>query len=373
MAAHAEKPAVLHILEALEGGTCRHVRELLPALSARGYRVALAASFRRNPALAHEIAAEFAACGTALHELPMRRAIAPLADLRSLSRLTRLIKTLRPDIIHTHSAKAGFLGRLAGAAQGIPVVHTPHAFPFLMEGGRCKKNLYRLLERLVQPKTAALIAVSQEEARAARELGFNPERIHHIPNGTRYPSVSAPATAPRRAIGFFGRLCRQKGADLLLRAVAGIDAEVYLHGNGEDEAALRGQCRHLRIGHRVHFMGGCPQRDVVETMREYAVIAVPSRWEGFPYVVLDAFAAGVPVVAARVGGIPDIVQDGINGVLVPSGDSPTLAAALTTLLNDPLRRQTLTTTAQKTLLSYTLRDMVDKTENVYGALANKIK
>ena len=368
MPAHPEKPAVLHILEALEGGTCRHVCELLPELAARGYPVTLAASFHRNPALARDIAPVFAECGIALHELPMRRAISPLADLRSLTRLTRLIKTLRPDIIHTHSAKAGFLGRLAGAEQGIPVVHTPHAFPFLMEGGRCKKNLYRFLERLVQPKTAALIAVSQEEARAARELGFPPERIHHIPNGTRYPSVSAPATAPRRTIGFFGRLCRQKGPDLLLRAIAGLDIETYIHGSGEDEATLREQCQRLGIGHRVHFMGGCPQGEVVDAMRKYAVIAVPSRWEGFPYVMLDAFAAGVPVVATRVGGIPDSVQDGTNGLLVPADDTSTLAAALETLLNDPTRCHALATAAQQTLLAYTLGDIVDKTENVYRAM-----
>jgi len=362
----SEKPAVLHILEALDGGTCRHVRELLPQLAARGHSVALATSFHRNPALAHDLAPAFAECGIALHELPMRRAVSPLADARSLTRLTRLIKTLRPDIIHTHSAKAGFLGRLAGAAQRLPVVHTPHAFPFLIESGRCRKSLYRLLERLVQPTTAALIAVSQEEVRAARELGFPPERIHHIPNGTNCPPALAPAPPPRQAIGFFGRLCRQKGADLLLRAIAEMDVEAYIHGSGEDDAALRAQSQRLRIGHRIHFMGGCPQRDVVDTMRQYALIAIPSRWEGCPYVVLDAFAAGVPIVATRVGGIPDIVQDGTTGILVPADDAPALTAALTTLLNNPPQRHALAAASQKTLPAYTLNNMVDKTERVYG-------
>lgn len=375
MPAPSEKPAVLHVLEAMEGGTCRHVSELLPGLAARGYPVALATSFRRDPALADAIVPAFAECGIALHELPMRRAVSPLADLCALTRLKRLIQTLAPGIIHTHSSKAGFLGRLAGAAQGVPVVHTPHAFPFLMEGSRAKRRLYRLLERLVQPKTAALIAVSHEEVQAAHELGFPPGRIHHIPNGTRYPAAAAAAVAPaavapRQAIGFFGRLCRQKGADVLLRAVAGMDVEACIYGNGEDGAAVREHCRRLRLGHRVRFMGGCPQGEVVDAMRGCAVIAVPSRWEGFPYVVLDAYAAGVPVVAARVGGIPDMVQDGVTGVLVPPDDAPALAAALAALLNNPPRRHALAAAARKLLPSYALDTMVDNIACVYRAVWN---
>ena len=367
MPAPSKKPAVLHVLEALEGGTCRHVRELLPELSARGYPVTLAASFRRDPALCHAIAPAFAEHGIALHELPMRRAVSPLSDLRSLLRLTRLIKTLKPSIIHTHSSKAGFLGRLAGAAQGVPVVHTPHAFPFLMEGGRGKRWLYRFLERLVQPKTSALIAVSQEEAEAARELlGFPPERVHLIPNGTRYPAPPPSDAVPRTALGFFGRLSRQKGADLLLRAIADMDIEVDIHGDGEEAAALRRQCETLRMAHRAHFMGACLQEDVVACMRRYAAIVIPSRWEGFPYVMLDACAAGVPVIAANVGGIPDLIRDGVNGVLFPAGDAQALSAAIAALLRNPPHANT------RALATHTLSGMTDKVEAVYKLMFKTI-
>ena len=363
MPASPQKPAVLHVLEALEGGTLRHVRELLPELAARGYRVALAASPRRNPALARDIARAFAACGIAFHELPMRRAISPLSDLLNAVRLSRLIQTLRPDIIHTHSSKAGFLGRLAAAARGVPVVHTPHAFPFLMEGARATKSLYRFLERLVQPKTAALVALSHEEVLAARALGFPDERIHRIPNGTSYPPLPEPPTAPRQGIGFFGRLSRQKGADILLNAVAGSGIEACLHGRGEEEAALRRQCQRLGISPRVRFMGECAQDEVVARMRGYAAVAVPSRWEGCPYVVLDAFAAGVPVIAAHVGGIPDLIQDGINGVLFPVGNAAALTRAITALLRNPPHG--LAAAAHATLAAHTLAAMADKLEVAY--------
>ena len=366
MPAPSKKPAVLHVLESLEGGTYRHVRELLPELSARGYPVALATSFRRDPSLRQAVFSAFAEQNITLHELPLRRAISPFSDIRSAILLARLIRTLKPNIIHTHSSKAGFLGRLVGAALGVPVVHTPHAFPFLMEGA---KRRYRFLERLVRPKTSALIAVSQEEARAARALlGFPSERIQFIPNGTRYSAAPTTESAPRKAVGFFGRLSRQKGVDLLLRAIADMDVEVCIHGSGEDEAALRRQCDRLRIAHRVRFMGECLQEDVVTCMRGYAAIVIPSRWEGFPYVVLDACAAGVPVIAARVGGIPDIIQDGINGVLFPANDAQALSNAIAMLLQNPSHGHTLALAAQTTLATHTLSGMTDQIEAVYSAL-----
>lgn len=369
MPAFPKKPAVLHVLEAMEGGTRRHVCDLLPQLSARGYSVALATSFRRNPALRDDITPALASCGIPVHELPMRRAIAPLADARAALRLSRLVRTLNPDILHTHSAKAGILGRLTGAAHGIPVVHTPHAFPFLMEGGRCKKGLYRFFERLAQPTTAALIAVSQEEARAAREIGFPPGRIHHIPNGIGTPPQPPPATPPLQAIAFFGRLSRQKGVDLLLRAVANLDIETHIHGRGEDEAALRRQCQSRGLGQRVRFMGECPQSDITARMRDYPMIVIPSRWEGCPYVVLDAFAAGVPVLATRVGGIPDLIQDGANGTLIPAEDVPALSAAIAALLQSPTRRRGIATAAQQSLSRHTLTAMADSIERVYHKVA----
>jgi len=372
MPAPSAKPAVLHVIEAFEGGSGRHVCELLPELAARGYPIALAASFRRNPPFANRAAHALAAHGITIHELPMRRAISPLADLMSMMRLRRLIQALKPDIIHTHSSKAGFLGRLAGAAQRIPLVHTPHAFAFLMRESACQKKLYRALERFVQPKTSALIAVSQEEACAAQGLGFTPDRIHHIPNGSRYPSIAASAGTAQHAVGFFGRLSRQKGVDVLLRAAADVDATIDIHGGGGQEAALRRQCQRLRIAPRIRFMGECLQGDVVAYMQKYALLVIPSRWEGCPYVVLDAWAAGVPVVATRVGGLPDLIRDGVNGILVPANDAPALSSAITTLLRDPPRRHALALAAQASLAHYTLGQMVERIEAVYGGVGRRV-
>ena len=376
MPAPTRKPAVLHVLEATEGGTKRHVCDLLPLLAARGYAVTLAASFLRNPAAAEDMAPLFAKHGLPILEFPMRRAILPLTDLISAARLTRLVRRLKPDILHTHSSKAGFLGRLAGSWGGIPVVHTPHAFPFLMEGGGMKKKFYFFLERMIQRKTAALIAVSQEEAQAARRLGYPPERIHYIPNGSRGRSPSTPdieGERPREpsllSVGFFGRLTRQKGGGLLLRAAAGLDVELRIHGRGEDEDALRKQCQILGISQRVHFMGECAQDEVVDNMRACSVIVVPSRWEGCPYVVLDAFAAGVPVIAVRVGGIPDLIRDGINGVLVPPDDAQALAGAIAALLKNPSQRHALAAAAQECLAHHTIDEMVDKVDRVYTTLS----
>jgi len=224
-----------------------------------------------------------------------------------------------------------------------------------MEGGGGRKRFYRALERFLLPKTAALIAVSREEVAEAQRLGYPPGRIHHIPNGiydyrttglqdnqqSAVLSSCRPAVMSQ-AIAFFGRLTRQKGADLFLRAAAVLNIEPHIHSD-------------------------IPQSEVVDKMREYSIIVVPSRWEGAPYVVLDAFAAGVPVVATRVGGLPDIIHDGVNGVLVPPDDARALSDAITTLLQNPEKRRALALAAQETLSRYTLDNMVDKIEEVYRA------
>ena len=346
--------AVLQVLEATEGGTRRHLRDLVSALDPKAFRVAIAVSCGREAAFRACDVPAYAARGVPVYEVPMRRGIAPAADALSLVRLVRVIRKMRPDVLHAHSSKAGFLARVAGAVCRVPVVYTPHVFPFLMSCGTRSRRLYRLLERGVRGATAAVIAVSEEEVREALRLGYARDRVFLIRNGVVPCEAGAVAVQEKGAlrVGFFGRLAPQKGPDILLEAASAVAAHLpqvsfVVTGEGELGGALRAQAETLQLTASVKFKGACPQEETVARMREMDVVVVPSRWEGCPYVVLEAFQAGVPLVASAVGGVPDLVRNGVNGVLVAPEDAEALSDALLGLLRDPQKRRALAEQGRK--------------------------
>ena len=213
---------VLYVLEANIGGTRRHLRDLVAGVVDAGHRVTVVLSFGRDP-LAHEEDLPFySLLGVRVIQLPMRRAISPCADLTAWWKLRALIRREKPDLVHAHSSKAGALARLACAGSGIPVVYTPHVFPFLMQDA---SPLYRHFERWAIARTAAVICVTRQEAEAARQLGYPEERIAHIPNGIRPPSLEELGNERLSRAAFFGRECPQKGTDWL--RATGIECDFH--------------------------------------------------------------------------------------------------------------------------------------------------
>lgn len=368
---------ILQVLEASEGGTRRHLRELVGALDPGEFCVALAVSCGRDPGFRDDVAG-YVARGLLVDEVPMRRGVAPLADFASLIRLVRCVRRVRPDVIHAHSAKAGFLSRLAGVLCRVPVVYTPHVFPFLMTRGKRTRRFYRFLERCVRDATSALIAVSEEERREALALGYAGGRVHHIPNGVVACGRQEVTVCEGGVlkVGFFGRLTQQKGPDLLVDAAAEVvahvpQAHVVFYGEGEMATALHLRVEGRQLAAHVRFNGAYAQSEAVAQMRQVDVVAVPSRWEGCPYVVLEAFQAGVPVVASSVGGVPDLIRDGVNGVLVEAENTEALCDGLLALLRDPQKRRRLAEQGRAAVEAYTVADMARAVEAVYRAVARK--
>lgn len=370
---------VLHVLEATEGGTRRHLRDLALGLDRGRFDVSLAVSCRRDAAFAEDLP-EYAAHGVAVHSVSMRASIAPVGDAAGWVRLARLIRRTAPDVVHAHSAKAGFLARAAGAACGVPVVYTPHVFPFLMSGRRRRTNFYRRLERLAVRWTAAVIAVSREEEAAALALGFAPGQVHVIANGLPGPPPPLPPQKSGAAVkvGFFGRLASQKGADMFLEAArvirkAGVPTSFVMHGHGEWGDGLRERADYFGLRDEVTFAGAYAQGQALERMREVDIVVVPSRWEGCPYVILEAFRAGAPVVAFAVGGCRDLIRDNENGLLCRPGDAASLGEAVIRLADNPPLRQRLARQAWQDSAAYTAERMVRMTEAVYAAAVDGTK
>lgn len=368
---------VLQVLEATEGGTRRHLRDLVGALDPAEFRPVLAVSCGRDPGFREDVA-NYTARGVPVVEVPMRRGISPAADLLSLLRLVRCVRRVRPDLIHAHSAKAGCLSRLAGLLCRVPVVYTPHVFPFLMACGKRSRRLYRFLERCVRDATAALIAVSEEERAEALALGFPPERVHYIANGVAAGAADGGVsvrTGGVLQVGFFGRLSRQKGPDVLLDAAADVvahfpQARFVFHGDGELAETLRRRAAEGPLAAHVRFGGAYAQDESVARMRQMDVVALPSRWEGCPYVVLEAFQAGVPVVASSVGGVRDLIQDGVNGLRVEPENPEALCDGLLAVLRDPQKRRLFAEQGRACAAAHTVEAMAKAVAAVYRSLAS---
>lgn len=375
---------VLHIIEATIGGARRHVVDVCRGLAQRGVDTALVCAALREPAMRRDMA-ELAALGVEVRELPMLRAIRPHVDLAHVWELRRVMRELRPDIVHTHSSKAGVLGRLASCSAGVGArVHTPHTFAFLFGAMFSSRSraLFRTVEHALAPSTARFVAVSRDEAATFACAGFIPEeKIRVVPNGVE-PARFAQAQPLERAelgvpegapcIAVVGLLNVAKGQDLAIRALAapGLErAHLLVVGHGELLATYEQTARECGVAERVRFLGW--RDDAPRILRTVDVLLLPSRWEGMPYIVLEAMAAGAPVVATRVDGARGVLEEAGCGELCEVDSVASIADGLRRMLaRSQVERAELGARGQRAVAErYTVAHMVDGLLEVYRELA----
>lgn len=332
---------VLHVMECTIGGTRRHLVDVALGQRALGLDVHVTASSLRQPDFEDDLA-RLERHGVVVTRLAMVRAIDPARDARHFTHLCRQIESLRPDIVHTHASKAGVLGRLASIRTDTGKrVHTPHTFAFLFEAefSRPKRALFRAIERALSGHTHAVVAVSPSEARTFAASGVvDVSRVRVVPNGIDARAWIDARALDRSEIGMrdgdplvlvVGLLNVAKGQDLALEAIArgGLDElQVAIVGHGAMEPQLRALAARLRIEDRVRFLGF--RTDVPRLVAACDFVLLPSRWEGMPYVVLEAMAGGKPVVATPVDGAIDLVDDGRTGFVARAIEVGAIAESL---------------------------------------------
>jgi glycosyltransferase involved in cell wall biosynthesis len=330
------KPRLLVLITLAEaGGAQESVSLLLPALAER-FDVTLAA---HGSGPLSESARE---AGVPFVELRhVRRPIQPWHDVLGLIELFRLCRRLRPDIVHAHSSKAGALGRLAAALAGVPIrVFTVHGWAFGAYGGlqgRCYLWLERWLSRLTTSVVCVAVAVRELGlAAGACEPGGQTVVIHNAVDVTAFPEFR-PGPGPPRVISV-GRFAFPKDFESLASAFARLSADyrAVLAGDGPDLPQMRAALDQHGLLSRVELLGA--RRDVHDLLATSDVFVLSSRSEGFPVSILEAMAAGLPVVASDVGGVAEAVVHGETGLLVPAGDAAALAGALERLLADAALR-----------------------------------
>jgi glycosyltransferase involved in cell wall biosynthesis len=369
---------VLHVMECTIGGTRRHLVDVVLGQRALGLDVHVVASALRQPDFDLDLQ-RLERAGALVTKLDMVRAVSPATDAVHMSTLRAHLERTRPDVVHTHSSKAGVIGRLASVQTGIGArVHTPHTFAFLFEAefSRPRRALFRAIEKGLAGHTRAIVAVSPSEARTFAASGVvDEERVRIVPNGIDPTPWIAARPIVRAEIGMrddkpmaaiVGLLNIAKGQDLALTALASVpELQLVVVGHGEMEDALRAQAVRLQVADRVRFLGF--RTDVPAILAASDFVVVPSRWEGLPYVALEAMAAAKPVVATPVDGARDAIEHGRTGILAEAIDAISIARALRAMLDaTPAERRRMGDLGRERVVrSFSARGMVQGLVDVY--------
>ena len=324
---------VLLACQPLHSGVPHHVLDLVRSLDPARFRLALACP--RESVLWDELEGS----AVELHAISPAREPRP-ADLKTLATLARLVRGA--DVVHGHSAKAGFLLRLAAALTGrrSTCVFTPHGWSFWSAGGTTGR-LYVSLERLAAHWCRTIITLSADERDAglASRVGSRDDYVV-IPNGI---DLERFARAPEPVAGrvlVVGRFAPPKRHDLVLRAFPEVHerfpgSELWFVGDGDDRPDSERLAAELGIDGATRFLG--VREDVPELLAHAACVVLASDYEGCPLSVIEAMAAGVPVVATSVGGVPEVVRDGVTGILAEPGSVGGLVRGLAEVLGDERR------------------------------------
>lgn len=317
------------------GGLERVVESLAVGMAGRGHAVRVAL-FSGPGAPRSPLAGSLRSAGVEVEEL----VVPPRGYLEERRKAAALCRELAPDVVHTHGYRADLVDAPAALRAGFPIVTTVHGFT----GGDLKNRFYEVLQVRRFRGFDAVVAVSRALAEHLAERGVPRDRVHTIQNGWR-PGRAPLARAEARAalgvpadgfrIGFVGRLSREKGADLLVAAAArlrdqGVTASVL--GDGRERAALEAAVMAHGLTETVTFHGVVP--DAGRLMTAFDVLVMPSRTEGTPVALFEAMAVSTPIVATRVGGIPDVVRDS-EAMLVPPEEPAALARAVLMVRGNP--------------------------------------
>ncbi len=362
------------IAETVRCGVGRHLVDLVEGMTSRGHEVHLLHSFdRTDSSLLRKIERM---PGTRCRAFAMRRE-PHWSDIGILYALARYMRRWGPfDVIHGHSSKGGAYGRLLAPFVSGKCLYTPHAFVTMSPRMTAlRRTLYRCVERGLSLLSDNVICVSELERRHALGLGIRPDKLLLVPPGLspRDPSLHIEAgerlapTADAITIGFVGRLDGQKAPELVVEAASRIierrrRIHVVVIGDGPLRSDLVALARRLRIADAFSWLGEAPARDWLPA---FDILAMPSRYEGFSYLLLEALDAGLPVVCTPVGGVSEAIEDGVNGFVVPHEDVEALANRLTELVDDPGLRAAMGLRARQRSARFSLPRMIDRTEEIY--------
>ncbi|MDK1046222.1 MAG: glycosyltransferase family 4 protein [Anaerolineales bacterium] len=321
--------------------------------------------------------------GARIHTVDMARQPHPLRDVIAAFGVRRVIRSAHYDAVHLHSSKAGIIGSLAKPWIEAPMIYTPHGLrSFAYPDKSPLKSIARLVEKWICRSVGNVVAVSIEEASEVVRSGIAPsEKVTVIENGVDLEDMSAPATISRADIGVpqdaylvgtVGRLQAQKDPLLFIQAASIIadripGAHFVMVGDGPLESVVRQHIAAERLAGRFHLLGW--RADATDILKLFDVFVLTSRYEGMPFVLLEAAAAGLPLVSTNVPGAQSLIDDGSSGLLAAVGAAEVIGAHLVTLHSDKTLRLELGNAARKSIAeSHGLELMLDGWSETYRSV-----
>ena len=371
---------ILLVIETGGGGSGRHIIDLIKILSERGHHIHLLYSTKRaDPWFSGALKTLATLKNVEIQEVPMRQA-PHLDDFLAIQQIRSYIKQHGPfDVIHGHSSKGGALARIA--ALGCPGVslYTPHAFRTMdIALTPLPKLFYSSIERLLGFIGDGVILVSSEEkTHALQQCKLQSDKLFIVENGLsptplqdRHTLRDSWGVTDEICIGFVGRLVPQKNPQLLIEGFARANsktthAKLVILGDGPLKPELQALAHTLGVEQRIIWLTGDNGSTL---MSGFDIFALSSLYEAFPYVLLEATAAGLPIISTPVGGADALVQDGINGIQVTHKQASELAQAIDTLILSSDLRQSMGEQSKQISDNHSIEKMADRTERVYRQL-----
>ena len=374
------KRKIMHILRPVEGGIKEHLRLLAENLSPF-YDVLIVCPPEDG------LVSSLERAGAEVIPLNIAGELKPVQDLKNMLLLAGIIKKKRADILHLHGFKAGLLGRLASfTSLRVPVVLTVHNYIAHQERSSLPPFCFYFAENILSRRTSRIIAVSEAlKKNLSDSMGIPDHKIIKIYNGINFEKFSSGGGTnnnhdipePKNSdgistVGTAARFAPQKGVADLLRAARlvidkGMRCKFLIAGDGPLRKELEEQVRSSGLQNHVQFLGHVADMPIF--LNSLDIFVLPSRSEGLSVTLLEALAAGKPVVATRVGGVPEIITDGVNGYLVPAQDSYQMAGKIIELLENSKRRNSM---SEKGILgvkeNFTVQKMIDQTRSLYEEL-----
>jgi len=362
---------LLYVITAAEfGGASVHVLQLIKYFAQAGHEVGLVCAPEKN------LIDEVKNLKVKLYLNPyFVRKVNLRQDILSLKVVFRAVKNFKPDIIHAHSTKAGYAARIIGKILRIKkVVFTAHGWCFT-EGAPGWRGMLSVIERFMAFFTSKIICVSNYDRDLAISYKIAPkEKLKVIYNGIEKFSgkICEGKKRDHFKILFIGRFSPQKDPITLLDAVSRLNSErceLLLVGDGELKTSVEKFIRDKRLNEKVRILGSLKREATIKEIANSDIFVLTTNWEGLPIVILEAMASGKPVIATKVGGIPEIVKNGENGFLVEAGDSKGVALALEKLINSPELIVQMGESGRKIATNaFTIDLMLRRTAELYNSL-----
>ena len=378
---------ILHIITRLDrGGSAEAVMQIGERLSRRGHEVKIVTGLTEDPQADFEDYTRRA--GVPIIVIPeLRREVRPFFDFSALCRLYRLIKRENPEIVHTHTSKAGILGRWAAWFCGVKlIIHSTHGHVFYGYFGRLKTRFFLLIEKLTAGVTHHITTLSHLEIDDYQRLRLaGREKFVAIPYGIDTMTLKLNQgrdevrqrfgfSTNEQVVGWVGRLVPVKDCGTFLKAASVLqnkfrDPETnsgprfLVVGDGPERQKMEEMVK--RLGIEVIFTG--MRNDVYDIIASMDLFVLSSLNEGLGHVLLEAMAAGRPVVATKVGGVPEVVEDGVTGILVPPSDPEGMASAMTKILTHPEKITAMGEEGRKRVERFDIKIAVESIEILYQA------